>query len=175
MNLPGGRSAARSCTSRMSPRLVGFLSWPSSWYLNRTACCALLGAEKFSAVKWISNCSFPGRSVTASGQTGLSGLFFCGTPSTSTDSMTTGGGLFSGFKSAGLTDARPSIVGNQNRPSRVRMAAGCAPAEHSRVRNVRQEIFLPGSAAKSASDFFSTRVKPSYEPIQRLVRSSSMR
>ena len=79
---------------------------------------------------------------------------FCFTPSTSTDSMTTGGGLVFGLNSAGFTDIRPSIVGNKSRPSWARMAAGCAPTEHSRVRKVRPEIFLAVPAATSAERFF---------------------
>src|ERR1019366_3031828 len=118
------------CATRSPPASVGFLSRPSSWYLNRTASCARFGAEKFRLVKWISNCSFCGVNVTLSGQVELNGLFFCGTPSTSTDSMTTGGGLLFGFKSAGLTETNPSVVGNQSLPSCARIAAGCTPAEH---------------------------------------------
>ena len=52
-------------------------------------------------------------------------------PATSTDSMTTGGGLVLRWIWPGLTDTTPATVGNQSVPSGVRHAAGCEPKVHS--------------------------------------------
>src|SRR5476649_494908 len=85
---------------------------------------------------------------------------FCSRPSTRTDSIKTCGGCKFGLSSAGFTDTKPLVVGNQNVPSPVRHAAGCEPAEHSRVgspsdsTNVRQEMAFVVPPAKSSSDFF---------------------
>src|ERR1044072_3763026 len=112
---------------RDEPASVQSFSCSSRRYLKR----ASSGAAKFKLAKDRSSRSLPAGTVIDRRLSESKLLVFCSLPSTSTDWMTTGGGLVLGLRSAGLTETKPLVVENHSRPSCVRQAAGWEPSVHS--------------------------------------------
>ena len=170
--LPGG--SRFEMATRSPPTSVQLLSRTgSSRYLKRAPNCAPLGAEKFRAVKWISNCSFSGASsdLAADGGQRIAGFAAHAIHQHGFDDHRRRIGVGAEFR---RVDGNQTGDGGEQQAA-VARADRCglrAAGTFARQENAAGHLFRR-AIGEIRQRFLGTRTKPSYSPSHRLPAPSS--